>query len=80
MGHAARQRSEDGKPTMLTTTQAAQRLGLSRSSVLALIAQGKLPAQKIGRDWMIDESDLELVKVRRPVGYPAGRPRKGPQS
>lgn len=61
--------------TMITTATAARLLGLSRQSVLAFIASGKLPAQKHGRDWMIEPSDLELVKVRRPVGYPKGRPR-----
>ena len=61
---------------MITTTTAARLLGLSRQSVLLLIRQGKLPAKKPGRDWMIEESDLERVKVRRPVGYPKGRPRK----
>lgn len=55
---------------MLTTLEAADRLNLSRSRVLALIAQGQLPAQKFGRDWMIEESDIELVKVRRPIGRP----------
>lgn len=56
---------------MLTTTEAAAALKISRQRVLALIASGRLPAQKHGRDWMIEEADLELVKVRRP-----GRPRK----
>ena len=61
---------------MITTATAARLLGLSRQSVLAYISQGKLPAQKIGRDWMIEPKDLELVKVRPPVGYPKGKPRK----
>lgn len=61
---------------MLTTAQAAAALKISRQRMLALIHAGRLPAQKHGRDWMIEPSDLELVKVRRP-GYPAGRPRKG---
>ena len=61
---------------MITTATAARLLGLSRQSVLAFIASGKLPAQKHGRDWMIEYADLELVKVRPPVGYPKGKPRK----
>ena len=60
---------------MLTTAQAAAALKISRQRVLALIRAGRLPAQKIGRDWMIEPKDLELVKVRPPVGYPKGRPR-----
>jgi excisionase family DNA binding protein len=54
---------------MLTTSQAAELLYVSRRRVEALINAGRLPAQKIGRDWLIRPEDLELVKVRKP-----GRP------
>lgn len=59
----------------LTTAQSAARLGVSPSRVYDLIHSGRLPAVKWGRDWMIDESDLDKVKERR-VGYPKGKPRK----
>ena len=55
---------------MLTTAQAADILQVSRSRILKLIDAKRLPAEKIGRDWLIRLEDLELVKVRRP-----GRPR-----
>ena len=55
---------------MITTAQAAIILQVSRSRILKLIEAGRLPAEKIGRDWLIRPEDLELVKVRRP-----GRPR-----
>ena len=55
---------------MLTTAQAAIILQVSRSRILKLIEAGRLPAEKLGRDWLIRPEDLELVKVRRP-----GRPR-----
>jgi excisionase family DNA binding protein len=58
---------------MLTTNQAATILQVSRRRVEALITAGRLPAQKFGRDWLIRETDLELVKVRYP-----GRPRAVP--
>lgn len=61
---------------MLTTAQAAAILGVSPRRVLALIESGRLPAQKVGRDWIIQESDLEAVKDRR-EGWPKGKPRKG---
>lgn len=60
---------------MLTTTQAASILGVSPRRVLALIEAGRLPAQKVGRDWIIQEADLEAVKERR-QGWPKGKPRK----
>ena len=55
---------------MISTNNAADILGISRRRVLALIADGRLPAQKIGRDYVIEEGDLKLVKERKP-----GRPR-----
>jgi len=56
---------------LLSTTEAAERLGVTSIRVRAMIRDGKLPAQKIGRDYVIKESDLELVKDRKP-----GRPAK----
>ena len=48
---------------MLTTKQVAQKLGVTTRRVTALIKAGKLKAQKIGRDWIIKESDLANVKI-----------------
>ena len=57
--------------TLLTTKDVAERLGVSVRRVHALIQDGRLPAQKFGRDYMIDEKHLKLVENRKP-----GRPRK----
>lgn len=59
---------------MLTATQAAARLGITPRRVLALIKSGRLPAEKFGRDWMIREQDLKLIKDRKP-GFPKGQKR-----
>lgn len=56
---------------LLTTPEAAERLGISLARVQQLIWKGRLPAQKIGRDYVINEDDLKLVADRRP-----GRPAK----
>ncbi len=56
---------------MLTTSQAADSLGVTPQRVRALIVAGRLKAVKVGRDWLIEPPDLEAVKVRK-----AGRPRK----
>lgn len=53
----------------LTTTEAAERLGVHLSRVHVLISEGRLPAKKFGRSYMILESDLELVRERK-VGRP----------
>jgi excisionase family DNA binding protein len=56
---------------LLTTQQAAEKLGISDARVRQLILEGRLPAEKLGRDLFIKESDLKLVSDRK-----TGRPRK----
>ena len=55
----------------ITTKEAAERLGITLPRVHALIKAGRLPAEKFGRDYVIQASDLRLVEHRRP-----GRPPK----
>jgi excisionase family DNA binding protein len=50
---------------MRTTTDAAQRLGITPARVRALIRAGHLEAVRLGRDWLIDEQSLALL-VERP--------------
>lgn len=55
---------------VIDTTEAARRLGITRRRVLALIQDGRLPAQRLGeRSWAINESDLKRLVLRKP-----GRP------
>ena len=56
---------------MISTNEAAKELGVTVHRVRVLIREGRLPAEKIGRDWIIRWSDLDLVRVRKP-----GRPPK----
>jgi excisionase family DNA binding protein len=56
---------------ILNTKQAAKILGINASRVRQLILSGRLPAQKLGRDWIIQEKDLKKVSHRKP-----GRPKK----
>ena len=56
---------------ILTTKQAAKALKVNDSRVRQLILSGRLPALKLGRDWIIKENDLKKVENRKP-----GRPRK----
>lgn len=56
---------------LLTTQDAANKLGVHRSRIHALIQSGRLPAVKFGNVYMIKESDLRLVEDRKP-----GRPPK----
>lgn len=56
---------------LLTTAEAAERLGVHRTRVHVLIHEGRLPAERFGRAYMIKEHDLKLVQERKP-----GRPPK----
>jgi excisionase family DNA binding protein len=54
---------------LISTSEAAERLGVHITRVQVLIREGRLPAQKIGRTYVIDEDDLRLVEDRK-VGRP----------
>ena len=56
---------------LLTTKEVSEKLGVSVGRVRQMVADGQLPATKIGRDNFIKETDLKLVKERR-VGRPKG--------
>lgn len=59
---------------MLTTSQAAEALGISPRRVIALIESGDLVAQKVGRQWLVDENSVER---RRQTPKLSGRPKLG---
>jgi excisionase family DNA binding protein len=56
---------------LLSVIEAAEKLGVSRWRVNQFIDKGRLPAQKVGRSYVILESDLQLVENRQ-----TGRPPK----
>lgn len=56
---------------LLTTSEVAARLQVSVRRVHQLIAEGRLPAEKMGRDYFIKEDAVKSFEVR-----PVGRPRK----
>ncbi len=55
---------------LLTTAEVADRLGITVGRVQQLIWEGKLPAERMGRDYLIKESDLALVTDRPGRGRP----------
>lgn len=57
---------------MLSVQESARILGVTATRVRALIAQGALPAEKVGRAWLLREEDVlqRLSEHRRP-GRPA---------
>jgi excisionase family DNA binding protein len=52
----------------LTTTEAAAILGITRCRVRVLIHEGRLKAQRMGRDWMVPEPACRMFRLieRRP--------------
>ncbi len=62
--------SRAGTTELLSTANVAEALTISRSRVLALIRGQRLPAIKIGREWLIEKADLGMVTERH-----VGRPR-----
>ena len=58
---------------MLSTVEAAKLLGVSSIRVRNLIYDGALPAQKVGRSWVLREEDVMERLARHPG---PGRPRK----
>jgi len=59
---------------LLTISETAERLGLSVAMVRRYCADGKLPAQKVGRDWTIRQRDAEhFAAIPRHSGRPSIR-------
>ncbi len=55
---------------LIGTKEAAEKLGVSLRRVQQLIELGTLPAQKIGRDYLIQEKDLGNVTIHGKPGRP----------
>ena len=56
---------------LISAAEAAGKLGVHITRVQVLIREGRLPAQKVGGSYVINEGDLKLVADRKP-----GRPPK----
>ncbi len=56
---------------VISAEEAAERLGVSVATIKRWCQQGRLPAEKIGRQWLVDEASLRRVKPRvSPVTRP----------
>jgi excisionase family DNA binding protein len=61
----------------LSTSEAAEKLGVSERRIRSLITEGKLTAHKLGRDYAIEESALLKVTVYGKRGRPPKQTSKG---
>jgi excisionase family DNA binding protein len=58
---------------MLTTAEAAAILGITRTTVLAHIKASNLKAEKHGRDWLIEQTEVDRFKQGRRTSKGSGR-------
>jgi len=81
---------------MLTTTEAAARLGVNPSRIQFLVRAGRIKAMRVGRQWCIQEADLAAWQPlpphrprkrketppapRKPMGRPRIHPPKDPNA
>ena len=49
---------------LITTAEAARRLGRTPRLVRWAIGRGHIPAKRIGRDWLIDEREIAYYELR----------------
>jgi excisionase family DNA binding protein len=54
-----------GSEERMTSTAAADSLGVSARAVRLAIAEHRLPAERVGRRWLIDRVDVEHYRARR---------------
>ena len=60
---------------LLTTAEAAEILGINPVAVINAIKRGSLPGVKRGRDWFIDEDDVQARARLRAEGKYYKKPR-----
>lgn len=56
---------------LISTAEIAKRLKISQRRVQAFIEEGRLPAQRVGQTWVVDEGHLKVLRDRR-SGRPLG--------
>lgn len=58
----------------MTTTEAAERLGIAPTTVRRQIEQGRIAARKVGRDWHVTLREVEHYRAES-LGRPGRRSR-----
>lgn len=61
----------------MTTGQAGSLLRVTARRIRGLISEGRLPARKVGRDWVINSTDLILIADRYRKGGAGCHRRQG---
>lgn len=59
---------------LLTLPEIAEMTGMANPTVRVWVNQGRLPATKVGRQWMVRRADLEKMLAEDPrIGRPRNR-------
>jgi excisionase family DNA binding protein len=58
---------------IITTVEAGRRLGVTPQRIRQYIAEGRIRAQKVGRDYLVDAESVDEFRPR-----PTGNPNFGP--
>lgn len=53
------------KDNYLTSAEVAQALGFSHDYVRKLILKGKIKAEKLGRNWIVNKKNIENIHRQR---------------
>jgi excisionase family DNA binding protein len=62
---------------LISSAQAAKKLGVHITRVQVLIREGRLPAKQVGGTYVINEADLRLVSNRKPGRPPLNKELQG---
>jgi excisionase family DNA binding protein len=62
---------------LIGTAEVSKQLGLTMGRIRTMIASGIIKAEKVGRDWLVEESEVARLKAtERKRGRPASRTKK----
>ncbi|MFC2027930.1 helix-turn-helix domain-containing protein [Chloroflexota bacterium] len=50
----------------ITSKEVAEKLGMSHSHMRLLLRQGEIQGIKIGRDWLIEDDNIDYKRKRKP--------------
>ena len=53
------------EPNLLTVVEAARLLGYTTQHTRLLIRKKRLPAVKVGRDWLLERRSVDDFRIRR---------------
>lgn len=53
-------------PPLLSATEAAEMLDVSRQAIVKSAAVGRIPGRLVGKTWVFRQAAIEAIKAQRP--------------